>query len=245
MDIQNMNDEPYVPLEKLIEDVGCDPEEREWFDLDGWNNNTTDDINELNRRLDSMNLVGRTIKDIRFVSYSYEMTEDGITERIFNMTEGYPKDIQRYLCELEHVDDLFPFPLWQQLDGPVLIKFEDGDQFEIETPLVKYFTVSMNEIPWNAEAPINGENVNGSILFDLCKGFKITKVEVEWGRPPFSLDDGEGIEKVRLHINKDRDYFDIVFESDCHDYMMVSVEDYPNHTAFCPFIKVKQSLYKK
>ena len=126
----------------------------------------------------------------------------------------------------------------------MLIKFEDGDQFEIETPLVKYFTVSMNEIPWNVKVPINWENVNGSILFDLCKGFTITKVEVEWGRPLFSSDDGEGIEKIRLQINKERDNFDIVFESDCHDYMMVSVEDYPNHPAFCPFLKVKQSLYK-
>ena len=244
MDIQD-NAEQYIPLEKLIEDIGCKRVEREDFDFTEWDSRSTRDVAELKSWLNSMNLVGRKIKDIRLISHVYNMREDDISDTIWNMTDGYPEEIHQHISELQHVDDYFPFPLDVRMDEPVLIKFEDGDQFEILTSVEGSFKAAMNEIPWNAKGIVNIENVNGAVLFDLCIGAEITEVKVKTGKAKFGFDSRtEGIESVTLKLKTEGDHFDMVFRSDLYDYMTMSVENYPDHSMHCPFIKVKQSLYK-
>ena len=38
--------------------------------------------------------------------------------------------------------------------------------------------------------------------------------------------------------------YSIVIGSEYHDYMTVSIEDYPDRILKCPFSQVKKSLYK-
>ncbi len=236
----------YVSLEELVEDIGCDREERVDFDFTEWKSNYTYDINELQRQLDSMGIVGRKIKDIRFISHVYNLTEENITETLFNMTEGYPKEDQLYLLKLNHVDDLFPIPLDFEMDEPVLIKFEDGDVLELYTPQEGYYKVGMNNIPWNADGVINYENANGSILFDLCKEAVVVGLEARLGPKLWSYLEGkEFIMSINMKLQRDNDFFAIVIRSYCHDYMRASVEDYPDHPMYCPFYKVKQGLFRK
>ena len=236
----------YHSFEKMIKEVGCPREELEPYDFTEWDSRSTRDASELKSWIDPMNLPGRKIKDIRFISHVYNMSEDDIAEIIWNMTEGYPKELQQYLYEIEHVDDLFPFPLDVRMDEPVLVKFEDGDQFEILTSAEGRFKVNMNKIPWNAKGIVNQENVKGSVLFDLCIGAEIKDVKVETGKAVYGPHEGEGgIESVTIKLCRDTDHFDMVFRSDLYDYMTVSIENYPRYPMFCPFIKVKQSLYKE
>ena len=228
---------PVTKLKKAMCSIG----ERRKFDLKDWYKDETSDINELRSRLEKLNLVGRTISDIRIVSHCYDMEIDDIEDIVWSRMRGFPKQLQDKLSEFNRIDDYFPFPLSIQIDEPFLIKFEDGDQLEVTTSLEEYFKVSMNEIPWDAESNVNMENINGSILFDLCKGAKIERAEVEVGVDKTGR---EYIEGVKLSWMHDRCLASMHFVSDCHDFMGVYIEFW-DRTFTVPFLKVKQSMYKE
>ncbi|WP_026660605.1 hypothetical protein [Butyrivibrio sp. AC2005] len=229
----------HISFERIASEEGCSPEERVEFDFTPIDNEHTNDAQELRKRLDSMKLQGRVISDIRFTSHVYNLTEDEIGETLWRETRGYPNDLHNYISNPQNVDDNFPFPMWFEMDEPLLIRFEDGDQFEIFTEVEECYYVGMNRIPWNAKGKVNIENVNGSILFDIMKGAVITDVEVVMNSYPSGE---EYIGSVRIRWKKEEEYY-LVIESECHDYMGVSLEECSGRIIKCPFSKIKQSLY--
>ncbi len=238
---KSREERPYISLEQLALEEGCSRECRVDYNLWQWNYNCTEDADELQQKLDKMHLVGRVISDFRFISYVYNMSEDELGETIYLMTEAYPKEYREYLYDLENVPDTFPIPMYLEMDEPLLIRFEDGDQFEILTNMEECFNVDMNKLPWNAKSQICQENINGSIFFDVFKGASITEAEVLTNKD----DSGnKHIAGVRIAF-KGEDQYSLVFVSESHDYMHVSIEEYPGRILNCPFIKVKQSLYKE
>ena len=73
-----------------MEKAKCDREERVDFDFKDWDSHSISDPNDLKKKLDSMNLVGRVISDIRFTSHVYNITEDDIEDTLWRITEGDP-----------------------------------------------------------------------------------------------------------------------------------------------------------
>lgn len=244
--VENVNEQAtelddYIGLGDFVAKVGCEPEPRLEFDFKEWNSHSTDDIDELQRRLDAMHLVGRTISDVRFLSHVYNMTDVGFDAIIDNITGIYPSEMYK---DYGHISEDFPIPLLFEMDEPVLFKFKDGDQFEILTPVEGSFNVGMNEIPWNAEARICSENVNGSRILEFSKGATITEIKVVKSAGRYFCD--EDI-MVIIELMKEGKYdcrFQFVFESECHDYMYFSVQTLYGKILNWPYIKVAQSIYK-
>ena len=228
---------PITPLKKVM----CSKGERKYYDLTEWWSHKTNNAEELRKRLDEMHLVGRTISDFRFLSFCYNMTIEGIEEIVYSGLLGYPTKLREKLSSFDRIDDYYPIPLTFSMDSPVLIKFEDGDSFEIDTEWEGEYNISMNEIPWDAENSANPENIDGSSIMDLCRGVKISKAEV------MESTDSEGrafIEGVIISFWYDRYLVSMHFESWASDYMFVWL-DFDRNTLKVPFIKVKQSMYRE
>ena len=222
--------------------AACNREERIEYDYSVWKSHYIKDPDRLQSVLDEMNLVGRVIRDIRLISLVYNMRPDDISETIWNETMGYSDEAHDYITDLDNVDDSFPFPLLLELDEPVLFRLDDGDQFEILTDLEGTFSVSVNRLLWNTQSRINDENINGSVLLDLCIGATIQEVEVGVSRDDSGV---ECIDSVRIGLEKDRYMFNIVFSSYCYDYMHMDImERWGDKTLHCPFLQVKKSIYK-
>ena len=230
---------PNTPIFELF----SKDEERIEFDYTEWDSKTTNDAALLRKKLEDMKLVGKTISDIRFTSHVYNMCSEDIENTLWSMTEGYhPEELRDYVTTIENVDDYFPFPLRLEMDDPVIIKFMDGSQFEILTPMEEYFIVTMDELPWNVKGKINRENINGSVLFDFCKGKIITSAGLD------SHTDERGKEIVNgiyLEWKEGIGRNCIYFTSESHNYMWVSVmKSFWKQVINVPFIKVKQSMYE-
>lgn len=229
---------PITPLEQ----VQSIRPKRDTFDFSQWDNQFTNNANKLRQKLNQFNLAGKIISDIRFTSFVYSLDPEMIKETVYRATEGYPEELQQYVSKFENIDDNFPIPLSFQMDEPVLIKFEDGTQFEVLTNFIGYFNISINQIPWNAEGQINTENINASILLDIFKGAKILNAAIIT-HPDDEL--GEMIYAVSLDCHgEENNNFSIVFRSDCCDYMSMQIIDTRDKTVLnCPFLQVKRSMY--
>ena len=237
---ESYGSEPFCSLEDVVAEKGSEEEERVEFDFSQWSKQYLESAEELQRRLDTMELIGRKISDIRFVSHVYNMTDVNFDSIIYHYTQIYPKEIERYM-DYKHIPDAFPIPLDFEMDEPVLIKFEDGDVLEILTQVEGTFNICMNEIPWNSASWINYENINGSRLCEFCKGAVITKAEVITDKDMFGVED---IPAVRIEWEKDgRQAF--VFRSYAHDYMTFEVTDSSGDILKYPYIKFVESMYKQ
>lgn len=158
------------------------------------------------------------------------------------MSERYFNESLVSIYRLEDIYDSYPYPLYIQMDEPVLIRFEDGDQFEIETPFTGEFIANMNSIPWDADREVCWENVNPSILLDFCVGGKIQDVIVN--ETSWNLYEGRRIiGDVTIKFTKDNHIYNMVFDSNI-SYMMLSVENDDGFVIHCPVKKLLKSMYK-
>ena len=226
---------PITPLNEVM----CSCGDRVKFDLKDWYSHSTRNIDELRKKIDEMHLVGRTISDIRFVSHCYNMLIDDIEETVWLSLTGYPRELQQKLSEFDNIDDYFPFPLYLEMDEPLLLRFEDGDCFEVATPAEGSFNVSLNSIPWNVDWYVNPENINGSIMFDCCKGAKIESAEV---LTDFDFDK-EYIQGVKLSWRSGQELVSLHIEGTMGDYQAVFIERW-DQLLHVPFLTVKRSMYK-
>lgn len=233
----------YRSLKQLVEEAGCEKGERVEFDFSSWNALETSDADSLRKRINGMQLVGRTIKDIRFISHVYDIDEVCLMDKLGFASERYLNRSLDWFPQLADIDDSYPYPLHIQMDDPVLIRFEDGDQYEIETSRAGVFNANMNSIPWDADGTMCWQNVNPSILLDFCIGGKIEDVTVnEWN--PDENKERRIIADVTIKISKDEHIYNMVFESYYDDYMLLTVKNDDGFVIHCSFKKLLKSMYK-
>ena len=75
-----------------------------------------------------------------------------------------------------------------EIDEPFILEFTDGQQIELEANDVNNeVIVALNEIPANAKADINTNNIDGNVIFSSCLGRTITAVKFlpETPREPY------------------------------------------------------------
>ncbi len=219
----------------------CSIGERHPFDNKDWAAHETNDIATLRQRLDDMKLVGRIINDFRLTSFCYNMRIDDIEDTVYRHLLGYSDELRRKMFDFDKIDDYFPFSLYLEMDSPVLIRFEDGDCFEVDSSVEENYNISMNEIPWDAkDLSPNPENIDGSILFDSFKGVKITDAEVMIEKDATGR---EYINGLKLGFWYEGDKLSLCFISECHDYLVAYIEDWK--LASAPFLQVKKSMYRE
>ena len=166
-------------IEKTILSNGKNQFENNVFDSREWSAPIIVSSNEIENRLQSMNLVGRTIKDVRIMGLSYLHVEDWLEESMYNsLPEEMPDEERQLKSEYKNISDELILARLTRIDEPFLIKFADGDIFEIDTPQTPEYRFSMNCIPWDIKTNTRINNVDARILFAPFLNRRIVEVEV-------------------------------------------------------------------
>lgn len=133
---------------------------------------------EIRDRLHSFALCGRKIRRMRMIGLSYFHTRDWIEDAAYGQLKDLSEEERQRRSQYSMIDPDLPFARCAEIDEPLLIEFEDGDVFEIDTPQEPEFCMSMNCIPWWIGAGTNQPNADADILFSPCIGQTIVNVEV-------------------------------------------------------------------
>lgn len=150
------------------------------FSSSEWSAPTMVSAEEIKNRLNSFNLIGRRIKDLRMIGLSYFLTRNWIEDAAYNaLTDEMPEEERQLKSNYDNISSALKLSRYAQIDEPLLVKFEDDDIFEIDTPQEPEYRFSMNCIPWFIEAGTNVPNVEANILLAPCIGKKIVEVAVD------------------------------------------------------------------
>lgn len=137
-------------------------------------------VEEIRDLLQSFNLVGRKIKDLRMIGLSYHLTRDWIESAAYNaLPDEMPEVERKRKSNYDNISSALELSRYSRIDEPLLIEFEDDDIFEIDTPQQPEYRFSMNCFPWYIEAATNEPNVEANVLFKPCIGKKIVEVAVD------------------------------------------------------------------
>jgi len=96
------------------------------------------------------------------IGLSYFFTGDWIEDAVYIQLDNLPEEERQRKSNYANIDHSAVLARSSQIDEPLLIRFEDDDPFEIDTPQQPEFRMSMNCIPWNIEAGTNAPNVNAT-----------------------------------------------------------------------------------
>ena len=244
-------------ITKTIYSLGHDKFKNDVFSSREWSAPTMVNPVEIQGKLDSFHLVGRRIKDIRFIGLCYNLRREWIEENAYNDISGSEEEKQR-LSDYDQIPNDLMFLRFAEIDEPLLIKFEDetdsrsifydGDIFEIDTPQQPEFRMSMNSIPWWIEAGTNLPNMEAKVLFSPCIGKTISGVEVNTyltKRDPMAFEDfsdGSERELVSNIILRLEDGTGIVIEG-WIDYCHVSCVNSANEGLLISFDELKKGLF--
>ncbi len=166
-------------LEKTIWSNGKDLFENNIFDSREWSAPTMVSPNEIEKRIRRMNLVGRQIESIRVMGLSFWHTEDWIEDSAYNsLPEEMTEDEKQLKSDYANISDDLILARFAHIDEPFLIKFTDGDVFEIDTPQTPEYRFSMNCIPWDIKTNTRTNNLDATILFAPFLNRKIVEVEI-------------------------------------------------------------------
>ena len=236
-------------LEKTYNSSGKNNFENNTFSGREWHAAAMVSPEEIKKRIASFRLEGRKIRELRMIGLSYMLTRDWIEDHAYNLLGQYEEEERQRLSDYHNIDPAAPFDRYSQIDEPFLIGFEDGDVFEIDTPQVPEFCMSMNCIPWETEAGTNLPNVDANILFAPCIGQTISNVEVGTyytDRYPFSSDSFDEEQSKREFVS------DIVLWLDdgngisiggYYDFCQVAYIDENRTILTIPFAELKPGLF--
>lgn len=186
------------------------------FDYFEWSAPVIQDRDNLKKKLDSFKLIGRRIKSMRFVGHCYNLTEDGIEERILDSMEEKGIDTKQFdnglfyeLRELDDLDQELPITCsCAMIDEPFIIYFEDdfGD-LEIDYSEGSTVRLGSNCIPEGIEPGVNRRSFDANVLFSEIIGGTIKNIYIETS---FNLDSfadftgsyGLDLEELEEYIRK-------------------------------------------
>ena len=109
---------------------------------------------------------------------NYNLQPRGIETYAYKYLEQYEDEERQKRSEYHNIDPEMPYGCCSEIDEPFLIRFKDGDVFEIITPQEPEFRMSMNCIPWNIKAGTNNPNADANVIYASCIGKTIINVEV-------------------------------------------------------------------
>lgn len=89
---------------------------------------------EIKSLVESFRLEGRIIKQIKMIGLAYNLRRDWIEERAYNFYEELDEEVRQEKSDYFNIDPSMDFCRFAEIDEPLLIEFEDGDVFEIDTP---------------------------------------------------------------------------------------------------------------
>lgn len=134
---------------------------------------------EIRTRLDAMSLVGRRVKNLRLMGVCDNYTEYWLEEKAYcALPDDMPKEERQRLSDYENISDSLLLSRSAIISDPFLIRFEDGDIFEICTGQAPEYRFGMNNVPWDIKPGWWCENVDAEVLFEAFLGKRIVDVEL-------------------------------------------------------------------
>ncbi len=214
-----------------------------------WSAPTMVSPEEIRELIRQSHLVGRRVKRIKMIGLSYFLTRDCIEDSAYEQLAQYEEEERQKCSNYKNIDPSIELMRTSLIDEPLLIEFEDGDVFEIDTPQQPEFRISMNCIPWSIKAGTNQPNVDANILFSPCHRQSITSVELKTyftdKDPMFNIQFNDGLGKRELVS-----YIILRFENGVGlsiggwiDYCAVDCIDEDNNLMKIPFGKLKSALF--
>lgn len=154
------------------------------FSSKSWSAKTLTKPDEIQHEISLMHLEGRVIESLKFIGLCYNLRRDDLEDRVYNYYDQIG-DLEEeeilHKSDYENIDPLYCFSRFAEIDEPFLIKFADGDCFEIKAPFAASYRFSMNKIPWDIDAGINAPNVEAATLLSPAIGQTISAVEFDIG----------------------------------------------------------------
>ena len=237
-------------IEKTIISNGKNNFKNYTFSSSEWSAPTMVSVEEIKSRISSFNLVGRKIKALRMIGLSYCLRRNWIEDAVYrSLPENLSEDERQRKSNYENISPSLMISRSSQIDEPLLIKFEDDEIFEIDTPQEPEFRFSMNCIPWFIEAGTNSPNADANVLFAPCVGKKIESVSVDTyvsdmdpmiNRP---IDDNgtkhELVSRIVIWLEGDIG----LSISACFDYCEINCIDRENRVLPISFEELKPALF--
>jgi hypothetical protein len=203
-------------------------------------------VEEAKEYIQQFRLEGRTIRDFFLVGFSYMHTEDMLSDTVYEDPSDpvYIERAKAWETEGFSGDDLFL--QYIESDEPLLIRFEDGDTFEISFFTENDLQISMNCIPWGIEAGCNYQNCDADVFFSSCKGHTIRSVEV-YGEKTSIYREGtaqevNAPEKTILRLDNG---IGIAIYGWCFDYVRYDCVDENDRICTVPYRLLRESLFNE
>ncbi len=219
------------------------------FSAQEWSAPTMVDPNEIKARIASLRLEGRKIQNLRLIGLSYFHTRDWVESHAYDVLSDLDEKERQIQSNYNSIAPDTPFGRYAEIDEPLLIEFEDGDVFEIETPQEPEFRFSMNCIPWWIDAGTNLPNLDAEVFFSPCIGRTITGVEVKTyitdKDPMFRdyFDEEHSKKELVSHIVLRLDDGNGIRIGGMIDYCVVDYVDADGETLTIPFQELKTALF--
>ena len=150
------------------------------FDYQLWSAPRLYKADDIKQELNRLSLTGRKIKELKFIGLCYDLHTEDIEDYFYNQYENTITDentLQK-MSDFNNIPDDFELPRSALIDELFLIKFNDGDIFEIDTPMDPEYRFSMNQIPWETDFDTNQPNIDANILLSSCLNATIEKVDI-------------------------------------------------------------------
>lgn len=200
-----------------------------YFNCQDWHAPCLEEPDEIRQLLKQCRLESRTIKNIRLVGldYAHTLEEDVPT----------PKDAPHPYCGLaEQMDPNQKEERCVEIDEPIIITFDNGEQLEIDTPLEGEYRISMNRLPRWITGGENLPNVDAALIFSPCIGATIVRTEVcidaFYNHTP-------RVCSVVLHLDNGFGLLITTFV----DYCLVYCVDANHRVQQFPFYQLQEALY--
>jgi hypothetical protein len=220
------------------------------FSASEWSAPTMIDPHEIRARFKSLKLEGRKIKQMKLIGLSYFHVRDWIESYAYDVLDQLDEEKRQKQSDYNHIAPDVLFGRNAEIDEPLLIEFEDGDIFEIETLQQSAFRFSMNCIPWWIDAGTNLPNLDANVFFSPCIGRTIKAIEVNtyladkhpiWNE--YFDDEHSQRELVSDVVLRLDDGNGISVGADMTDYCEIALIDKNKQLLMMPFQELKPALF--
>ena len=133
-----------------------------------WSAAIYQDPEELEEKIKSLDIIGRSISDIVSVGFCYNYSEDSISDYFNNKSELKDDELIRNTA----------CPRMALIGDPVILFLDDGRTLDIDYTIESSVRAELDSLPVDIKPSCNSKNLDICCLFEPIIGKKISSIEV-------------------------------------------------------------------
>lgn len=171
------------------------------FNVEEWTAPELSSIEEAQETINAFALRGKRISDIAFTSELINFRRESIEQYAYEAMGGLQGEERVACSKYENIDENLAFPMEAITDGAVILKFDDGDQFEICVDRAGKIRIAENKIPWEMACDSRLRNLEDPFnVFSSAMKETVKEIDVEYACKEV---DG-GITSITIQLTNDR-----------------------------------------